>query len=204
MSGLNVTLKVDKGQVAAVMKRLGDLSDQTPKAISTAINKTLPHLRTGIKNAAAKEILLPKNEILHTMKVIKASPKNISGRIYIHRKNIPLMRFKPRQTDAGVEVRVRTSGPTVIPHAFIATMPTGHTGVFVRGQPGHREKRTKNGKTYTTQLPIKELRAPTVVDVLTEKPQTLQAVRDDAQAALNKNLDSQVDWLLSRGHAQSD
>lgn len=203
MSGINVTLKVDRAQVEKIMRELGDMREQTPRAISTAINKTLPHVRTTVKNAAAAEILLPKNEILHTMKVIKASPKNLAGRIYVHRTRFSYMRFKPKQTDVGVQVRVRPSGPSVIPHAFIATMPSGHQGVYIR-KGGRREARVKNGKKYTTELPIKELHPPTVVDVLTEKPATLQAVRDDAQESLNKNLDSQVAWLINRGKAQHE
>jgi hypothetical protein len=204
MPGLNVTLQIDKAQYNAIRSRLGNLQKEAPRAVSTAINKTLPSVRTSIKNIVATELLLPKNEILHTMKVIKATRSNLSGRIYVHRKKISLMRFKPVQTPTGVEVRMRASGTTVIPHAFIATMPSGHQGVFVRAQNGRREVRVKDGKKYTTQLPIKELPAPTVVQILTEHPATLDAIREEAQAKLNRNLESQVDWLIAKGRNKDE
>jgi hypothetical protein len=50
-------------------------------------------------------------------------------------KPIPLMSFGARQTKTGVSVEVTKGKRSIIRHAFLATMQSGHKGVFMREGP---------------------------------------------------------------------
>lgn len=90
------------------------------------------------------------------------------------------------RTTAGVRYRLPT-GKGRIAEAFIATMPTGHTGVFV-----NLPWRTK----YHKQA-IWELYGPSVPHVLAQR-HILNAVKASAQDLLRNNLADQVRWILDR------
>jgi hypothetical protein len=74
----------------------------------------------------------------------------------------PLINYGAKQTKKGVTVRVK-NGRTTLRHAFIATMPNGHKGVFERVGSGHKRV-TKKGRSYMSGLPIKELYGPSIPD----------------------------------------
>jgi hypothetical protein len=94
------------------------------------------------------------------------------------------------RTTAGVRYRLPT-GKGKIVEAFIATMKSGHTGVFVslRGQ------RTRFGKQR-----ILELFGPSVPHVLAQT-QILSATKTLAMSDLKKNLAHETDYLLSKQRA---
>lgn len=71
-----------------------------------------------------------------------------------------LINYGARQGKGGVSVQVKT-GRKVLRHAFIATMPNGHRGVFERTGNQHK-KVVRNGKTVRSGLPIKELFGPSI------------------------------------------
>jgi hypothetical protein len=74
----------------------------------------------------------------------------------------PLSAFSPRQTQKGVSVSVK-GRRFLIPHAFIATMGSGHQGVFARGRYGGGGALVRTGESFgrfdfgKARLPINEL-----------------------------------------------
>lgn len=90
-----------------------------------------------------------------------ATPSTPSSAIIVKGKGFPLSAFRPRQTSQGVSVSIK-GRRALIRHAFIATMPSGHTGVFARGKYGARFQfgvGTRHVKRHgkSTELPIAEL-----------------------------------------------
>lgn len=73
----------------------------------------------------------------------------------VRAKRVPLTGYPARQTKKGVSVEVNRGKRTLIAHAFVATLKSGHKGVFVR-----------EGKA---RLPIRELFGSRVVDALLHK-----------------------------------
>ena len=65
---------------------------------------------------------------------------------------MPLVAYPYRQTKQGVSVEVNRGKRTLLKGAFVATMKSGHVGIFRR-----------QGKT---RLPIEELRGSRPVDAL--------------------------------------
>lgn len=82
---------------------------------------------------------------------------NVSG------EPVPLVAYPHRQTAKGVTVEVNRGKRTLVAHAFVATLRSGHEGVF------RREGRAR--------LPIKELRGSRPVDALLHKGEA-QGVAD--------------------------
>jgi hypothetical protein len=93
---------------------------------------------------------------------------------------IPLFRFRARQTRSGVTARL-PGGAGQYPGAFIATMRSGHTGVFKRRASG--------------RLPISELHGPSVPKVF-EKFIPAGIARGHEQ--LIKNLVHELRFALSQ------
>ena len=99
------------------------------------------------------------------------------------RKPIPLIEFPTTQVATGVSTRA-WGQQQIIRHAFIATMRSGHTGVFRR--------------TSKSRLPIKELWGPTIYG--TFKTKEVQAVINDTmQARLQTSLARRM-AAAARGH----
>lgn len=66
--------------------------------------------------------------------------------------------------------------------AFIATMPTGHKGVFVRVGSGHK-KVERNGRKRWYGLPIRELYGPSIPAAFGN-----QVVQDALEALVREKL----------------
>jgi hypothetical protein len=111
-----------------------------------AASKEIRAAGYNMKAAAIKQKIVIKRATSGSPEVIV----RCSGR------PIPLIQFSARETRAGVSVSVK-NGRKLIKGAFIATMPTGHTGVFIRVGKQHKKI---NGKWHG--LPIKELYGPSI------------------------------------------
>jgi hypothetical protein len=86
-----------------------------------------------------------------------AKQNSLYAGITLRSAPIPMIGFKPKQKGSNISVTIKKGKKEVFRKAFIATMNTGHTGVYARG---HYEKRkfkpgkkfTKNGKVLITEL----------------------------------------------------
>lgn len=79
---------------------------------------------------------------------------SLEWRLVIDGRPLPVSAYPYRQTSRGVSVRVNKGSSKLIKSAFVATMKSGHTGVFRR-----------EGKD---RLKIKELFTTRVTDLFTE------------------------------------
>jgi hypothetical protein len=98
----------------------------------------------------------------------RASSGNLNLELRARGKPIPLIQFAARATKSGVSVNVK-NGRRLLSHAFIATMPSGHRGVFQR--VGRMHKRVvRDGRRLSTGLPIKELFGPSIKAAFASEP----------------------------------
>lgn len=156
MLKLNVNADV-KGITASLTRYVGEQQ----KAVVRALNKTAMQART----AAAQEVRsagynIKSSAIKNSFSITKAA----QGRLVVVLKStgrpVALINYGARQGKNGVSVQVKASR-SVLRHAFIATMPNGHRGVFERTGKQHK-KLKRNGKTIRSGLPIKELFGPSI------------------------------------------
>ncbi|ALS63646.1 phage tail protein [Pandoraea apista] len=156
MLSLNVRADV-KGITADLSRYLGE----EKKAVVRALNKTANQARTeASKEVRAVGYNIKASAIKKSFAIKRASAGNLVVTLKATGRPIGLINYGARQGGGGVSVQVK-SGRKVLKHAFIASMPNGHRGVFERTGKGHK-KVVRNGKVMRSGLPIKELFGPSI------------------------------------------
>lgn len=133
---------------ATPLQKLKAYAQGTPivanKAAYRAINKTLKWLDTQGRRAVAKEFGLPVRAMTRAKRIkrVNATSRRLSGILWLGIAPVKAAYFgKPRQLKKGAK-----AGKKTFPGAFVATMRSGHIGIFRR-----------KGKS---RLPIREVRVP--------------------------------------------
>jgi hypothetical protein len=144
---------------------IADLERSKRDVLDKAIPRALNKIAAQAKTAASREIRaagykLKVSEIKKGLSITRASSGQLVAKVIASGRPVPLIHYGARQVGSGVSVDV-LHGRKIISGAFIATMPSGHKGVFVRVGKTHK-KVSKNGRSLWSGLPIKELFGPTV------------------------------------------
>jgi hypothetical protein len=209
-------VRINQADLFKVGLLLGGIEKGSATAISRAVNKGLDGVSPEVKSVVGSEINAKAKAVTSQVKVIKTWPGNLNGKAVIGEgaygrgKGTALIDYRnSRQTKKGVTVVLKSGrSRTLIPGAFIATMRSGHRGVFRRaGYTNLYEPRgtkgifIEGGKVITPKSPgqrreaIKELFSTSVVDAMGDN---LPLVVYRVQARIDKELSRQVDLLLSK------
>lgn len=154
------------------IERLDLTKKQANRALVRALNKTA----TTARAQASREIRdegygLKVGDIKGALSVRKAVAALLTAKVRATGRPISLYKYGARQTRNGVTVNV-LHGRKLIAHAFIATMPNGHVGVFLRVDSAAHAQAAANGAikayagkrkgAYRHGLPIRELFGPSI------------------------------------------
>jgi hypothetical protein len=152
-----------------VRKLSGASGAEMDKAIVRAIN----HVAGTTKTAARREIQsmykLKAKDINQAFSIVRANSLTKTGSILAKGKRLPLYAFSPKQLKKGVRVNVMGERK-LIPGAFLATMASGHEGVFARGQykkDAFMFRKKRINKTGN-DLPVSELRTTSIPMALSQ------------------------------------
>lgn len=177
-----------------LLRRLDEAGRQKfPRAAAAALNKVAATVRTVAKRDIARQTGLRSGVVLAGLAIERAGPDRLLAAVVATGRPVPLIGFAARQTRAGVTAHA-WGGRKLYPGAFIATMPTGHVGVFRRlGDRRGAPRPAKGGKTpgriIRPELPIKQLWGPSIPGGL----------RDAAvQAALRATVAERLPLELTR------
>lgn len=126
-----------KLDVAPAIKTFRKLNrDLTGNEFNTSIARALNHTIRKTRTASSKEIRkfynIRSKDVKRTMRIDRATLHDLESSLISIGRPLPIIAFKPRQTKKGVTVRIGSKRKR-INKAFIATMKSGHTGVFARG-----------------------------------------------------------------------
>ena len=189
MIKLNVQVDIDR----ALEKLVRIREDVADKAVVRAINKVADQ----VKVQASREIRdagynLKAAVIKKGISLIRASKGQIRAIVRASGRPVPLINYGARQTRAGVTVQVK-AGRKLLKGAFIATMPSGHTGVFERVGRGH--KKVMHGSHIQWRgLPIRELFGPSIPSAFMQK--TVQGALESAvREKFPRLLQHEIDFL---------
>jgi hypothetical protein len=152
-------------------------------AAARAGNRTLSSRRTLAVRALAENTGLAQKDIRPGVAIEKMTVARLEGKLRFTGRRIPLIAFGARQTRHGVSYRL-PGGRGQAPHAFLATMRSGHHGVFQR--------------TGGPRLPIVELFGPSLPHVV-QKSGLLDTLGRDAMAEYQANFRHEVDFLVRQG-----
>jgi len=145
---------------------LADLDGYVDDVVNVAAPRALNRMRDQAKTAGFRKLADVYDIGPRTMdkyaRVTFADRRSLIASINVKGAGFPLYAFDARQTRQGVTVKVKGKR-VLISHAFLATMPSGHVGVFARGAYGASFKFGGKGRRITkprakrTELPIREL-----------------------------------------------
>lgn len=168
---------------------LREYPKRATRAIVRSMNRALTSGRTLMVQRIAADTGLRSSDIKKAMAFSEASAQNLEARMALGLKRIPLIQFNARGPEPsrgkgrGVSYRLK-GGSGRIPTAFIATMRSGHRGVFARV-----------GKA---RLPVRELFGPSLGHVFAKyRPEGIARVKE----AFAKNFASEMAFEKSRGPA---
>lgn len=189
---MSIVVRDNIAQVLASMERYK--RDVVEKATVLALNRVVEMAKTdAAREVRAAGYNLKAARIKAEISVKKASTGLLTATLRVKRRPIPLIDYDARQTNKGVSVKVQKKR-TVVPHSFIATMPSGHKGVFVRKDGARPKYKVKGGKVVSTTVPIRELYGPSVGGAYANE-QVQAAMERSIRANFNARLRHEVSRL---------
>jgi len=178
---MKVTLNLDVHDAQAGILAL---KTRFPFAMRRAVRKAAISGRAEMAKAIVADTGLPSKRVKEEIRINEVG--EFGAQLEVTGRRLPLIDFRARAPEPsrgrgrGVSYRL-PGGRGRAEHAFIATMRSGHRGVFQR-----------SGEART---PIYELHGPSLVRVF-EKFLPLGA--DRAREALLTNVRSEINFVLSR------
>jgi hypothetical protein len=177
---LEVRVEMDTGLVRAL---LGALSAPAFNEVAAlAINDTVKNAQVEAAQQIAPLMGLPSKDVKEAFSFQLATPGHLEGSLVARGKAIKMIRFNPRVSRSGVSIRIAGKTETYR-HAFRATMPRGHVGIY--------ERRGRE------RLPIRELYGPSITGML-KRTDVLPALLDYLGVRLVANLMRQVERRARR------
>ena len=126
-----------KGEIERIMRNFERLlsPQEILKGAAQGINSALARSIPRINKQVKKEYNISQ-KYLSRMAVVspKASIYKLYGGIKINDSRLPVIAFKPKQQGSSISVTIHKGKTETIRNSFIATMNSGHTGVFSRGR----------------------------------------------------------------------
>lgn len=178
-----VDIQVDQKQLERAQNTLKDVRGAFPRVMRNSINATGRSVRTRIIRAVSTELGLPQKRLRRDVSLYPATRTRWSAMIRCAGRRTKIIRLDAKQTSTGVSYKA-AGGRKFIPHAFIATMPAGHTGVFLR--------------RGSKRLPIDEQYLPAVRELLETMPGIMKDAESAASAMLKRRIENQVAWEIEK------
>ncbi len=184
MASIQITSNAD--QVIADLKRLPDLIAR--RAAAKALNRVLPSTRRKANQEIRSELNLKAGDVNKLLRMRRANASNPEAQLRVEAKRVGLIKFKgTRETKRGVSVKPKKKR-TVLPKTFIATMSSGHRGVFER----KRKAGSRSGR-----LPIAEKFSSHPAQVLSD-PKHRDAIAAHVRTRMEIELAREIAFRLSR------
>lgn len=112
--------------LALMVDAAGRAGNHARQAATAALRKLRTHVLAVTKREAAREADVPQRTV--ATRWISDQPGPNGLRVWVGASPVPLEKLgTPRQTRTGVRVGRRN-----LPGAFLATMPSGHKGIYIR------------------------------------------------------------------------
>jgi hypothetical protein len=150
-----------KSEIERIMRQFesqlskGEILKSAAQGINSALARSIPRINKQVK----KEYNISQ-KYLSRMAIVspKANIYKLYGGIHINDSRLPLIAFKPKQRNSAISVSIHKGKTVTIRDSFIATMASGHTGVFSRGRYSKKagfipeRKKTSKGKIRITEI----------------------------------------------------
>lgn len=186
--GVNVEVEIDKVMLKMVQKRLRDVPNKAPQAISSALNRALTNVASNISREVRQEYNIKAADIRATLSKTRASRANLTAIVKSRGNLIPLDRFKisPKTVNpkrkSPIRAGVKKDGMKSLGSAFVADI--NGLKVFRR--------------TTNKRLPIQRLFGPSVPQML-QNEEIREKINAEGEKTFYKRLDHEINRILDRG-----
>lgn len=165
------------------------------KTTAFALNETLKKTKPQIKKEIRAGYTIGRkyqDGMSEVTKKAKATQSGLYSELSLKNAPFPMVGFtytdkKPKNwrkgMPGGVEVQIKKGKPEILKHAFTATMPNGHTGIFQRGSYKSGKFVPGNVKMVTGKRKITELKTASPFGMFNNK---------DVQARITQTIKSQL------------
>jgi hypothetical protein len=153
MSGVKIDVRHDMRAIIV------GLENYRKELVDGAVVRALNRTATTVRAEAAREINaeyagLKIGAVKDRIVIQKANKITQRVIIFVSGRPIPIIEFAAHQIRQGVTVKVKGTRK-LLRHAFIATMPSGHKGVFVRrGSRNVLAARLPIDQVFSISLPV--------------------------------------------------
>ena len=204
-----VRVRVSQEQIDNLRTELAGVKNGVNKAVVGAINKTLPKGRTIVVDQLWEKLAIKRRgNIFHRTSVIKATSANPAGAIRILGRQIGLINFKTKDTNArrrggsGVIAQLYRSGESeIFPKAFIGIGASDNKHVFQRlPGKGHiiTDKAHHKPNIGRRAQSLESLKGMSLLKAYKDHPEIEAASVEKVGAEFGNQLSSQIDRLLKR------
>ncbi len=153
---IGIDVKWDRSQIAAL--EVGPMKAALRRALRKAGATALRDMRSEASKRIRSRKRIKSRYITRALTLRRAKGSEIADMEWaldVSGEPVPLVAYPHRQTKKGVSVEVNRGKRTLVAGSFVASMKSGHVGVFKR--------------RGAARLPIKELRGSRPVDALLHK-----------------------------------
>ena len=133
MTSFTVELEGNAEELARVLRDYGEEIFDTAK--TRAINKTMEQGRTQIRREVSRAVGVPIKLLNRRIRLHRANKRRSEARLFIGTVPVAVAEGEKYQKFNRLKTGVSYRGPggrVRRKDAFVATMPSGHTGVFTR------------------------------------------------------------------------
>ena len=184
-----------------VKTEIKSLKKNIDKATIAATNRVTKSAATAFKNVIRTKYNVPSKDLTagrgRAVWLTKATPKRSAAAINAKKKGVALAKFKALPSGAsssqpGVKISKRKpvsvmvkKGKRVILRGgvFIATMKSGHKGIFIKKGSG--------------PLPIKEKFGPSAYDLIRSRP-SMRAIKDTVNKKYQKEFEGRLKYYQNK------
>jgi hypothetical protein len=151
-----------------------------------ALNRTATTVRAEAARRIGREYNIRIGAAKDEMKIRRATRDDLKAALVVSGRPIPLVEFDARQTAAGVSVKVKGTRK-VVAHAFLATMKSGHEGVYIREIKGSAKR--------PGRLPIRQLFSLSLPAAFTQE-QIMSALMEIATGRFGDALQQEMHFVM--------
>lgn len=179
---ISLGIKIADNSLKKLQREFQQVDKKIVKAQVRACNRTAVGTRTQVSKSVREKIRVKASDVKDSTKIIKATQWKPEARVDVTGWPLPLVKFaSPRKTKKGVTVGIEKGGKrTFRKSAFLATMKSGHEGVFRR-----LEK---------PRLPIKEQHGPSIPEIISGN--TWKKIENYTNDRLQRELDHEIKRAL--------
>lgn len=180
-----------------VQNMLGEFEKDAPKVLARAVNATAKEVQKDLFHEAKETYVIKASAFKSKSKALKlkrATQSNLVAHLNSEGGPLALYGFRVKATDSDTKAKVKKSNGMknlLVDDrwAFVTSMGSGHTGVFQR--------------TGSARLPIHEFFSVSVPQMIGNEKEVYGKLEPDFKEMLQRNIEREVEKLLSQKARQS-